>query len=193
MSGVVLALEDNARLRRINHRALEDSGYKVISTGSLREAEELIQHGLVPDVAILDIALPDGDGRELGSAISEHLDTHIIYLSADGQLGTVVNALNNEADDYIAKPYRLVELLARVAAAMRRRSKESFTGGSTLKFDVLAQRAVYKGVDLDLTHLEFLAFRLLASRMGWVVSHENLSDELWGGSSQHDSTLKTVV
>jgi DNA-binding response OmpR family regulator len=196
MEGIILTLEDNRRLREINKYALEQAGYTVFSTGHLREARTLIQQGLTPDVVILDIALPDGDGRELGAEIYQKLDAHVIYLSANSQAETMIRLLENDADDYIAKPYRISELLARVDAAMRRRHRNSEQTLQLGHLELSMQdfQASYKGTDLSLTRMEFLLLHRLCSHVNWTVNRADLVSEIWHDDlASRDSALTTTL
>ena len=178
---LVLLVEDNARLNEINRRALELSGYAVLSAQSLAQARgHLSQHD--PQVILLDVNLPDGDGMTFCGEIRETTDAHILFLTISAGDEDKVRGLFSGGDDYITKPYKMEEMLARVAAAMRRRAmarpSHTITKGP-LVLDTMSDGAYLNGKDMQLTKREFGLLRLLVQNEGRTLSKEYLYEMVW--------------
>ncbi len=120
MSLRVLVVEDHSDIRALIQSSLSVEGYEVQTAVSLSEARALMQHS-PPDVVVLDQGLPDGDGRELVQEVRRHRSTPIIIVSARHQEAQKIELLDAGADDYLAKPFSVAELLARIRVALRHR------------------------------------------------------------------------
>lgn len=182
MSTVAL-IEDDARIREAMARALIDRGHAVRSTSTgmagLRDAIDD-----PPDVVILDLGLPDMDGRELLTMLRAVSAVPVIVATARDDDREIVLTLDAGADDYIVKPFSADQLEARIRAVLRR---SSGAGGDTepivevggLTVDPGGHEAVLDGVRLDLTKKEFELLALLAANAGRVVSKRQLLAEIW--------------
>jgi DNA-binding response OmpR family regulator len=115
----VLLVEDNPKLNEINRRALEKAGCAVLTALTLHEARAYMAQN-APDVILLDVMLPDGDGINFCGEIRDATDAHILFLTSKTEYENRVRGLETGGDDYITKPYKLEEMLARVNAALRR-------------------------------------------------------------------------
>ena len=157
----VLLVEDNVRLNEINLRALVLSGYEVLTALCLAEARELLLNNK-PDVILLDVMLPDGDGIAFCEEIREKTDANILFLTSRTEYEDRLKGLEVGGDDYITKPYKLDEMLLRVKAAMRRRgmtpSPQTGITLGRLTLDTLTQIASLHGEDLLLSQKEFSLF-----------------------------------
>lgn len=184
MPGNILIIEDEKEIRRFARHALEAEGFRVF------EAENL-QRGLIeagtrkPDLVILDLGLPDGDGVEFIRAFRAWSSCPIIVLSARIEEHDKVAALDAGADDYLTKPFGVAELLARVRASLRRAIRVSEAESSVVRFgDVmvdLSNRQVTKcGNAVHLTQIEFRLLTLLLSHPGKVLTHRQLLRDVWG-------------
>lgn len=178
----VLLVEDNKELNEINKRALEMEGYTVYTAFTVLEARKWLAQ-ISPQVILLDAALPDGNGMEFCGEIRDFVDSHILFLTSRTEHEDKLRGFGMGADDYITKPYKLDELIARVGAAMRRRRMGAkapmadvlMRGALTL--NVIAQQAFFEGKDLLLTQKEFaLLLTLFRSN---VVSKEKLYEDIW--------------
>jgi two-component system, OmpR family, KDP operon response regulator KdpE len=187
----VLVVEDEPEIRRFLRAALGVEGYRVVEAATGRRG--CIDAGThKPDLAIVDLALPDLDGVDVIRSIREWSPMPIIVLSARVQERSKIGALDAGADDYVTKPFAVGELLARVRAALRHAVRRS-SGESVLHFgeatvDLEPRRATRAGHDVHLTPIEFRLLATLARHAGMVVTHRQLLTEVWGpthGSDTH--------
>jgi DNA-binding response OmpR family regulator len=131
-----------------------------------------------PDVVLLDLGLPDVDGMTVLSMIRATSQVPVIVITARDDAAMLVQALDAGADDYVTKPFRLAELLAR-ARALLRRGNDPVPPHSPVKIDVQARRVWFRGEELHLTVKEFDLFRILVREQGKVVTREQLMKEIW--------------
>ena len=156
-SGTVLLVEDNPDLNSVNRRALELRRYSVHVATTLAEAREWLKEA-EPDVILLDVMLPDGDGFGFCREIRARTQAHILFLTAKAEHEDIVAGLAAGGDDYITKPFHAQELLARVEAAMRRREiviPLRTVAKGRLELDLVSSRAYVDGIDLMLAPMEF--------------------------------------
>ena len=178
----ILVVEDEPEIRRFLRSSLSAEGFRVVeSPNARRGAIDAGTHR--PDLAIVDLALPDYDGRELIRQIRAWSPMPIVVLSARHQEHTKVEALDAGADDYITKPFGVGELLARVRVALRHAARSP--AGQVLKLgqaqvDLERRRATRAGEDVHLTPIEFRLLGALAKHLGMVVTHRQLLAEVWG-------------
>lgn len=180
----VLLVEDNDALNEINRRTLEGAGHRVLAALTLAQARAHLAAGS-PDVILLDIVLPDGDGIDFCGEIRDATDAHILFLTSKTDHVDRIRGLETGGDDYITKPYKLDEMLARVGAVMRRREMEAakppaqqITIGP-LTLDTLAGIAYYDGRDLLLKPKEFSVLRLLAGYKGRSIAADKVYEAIW--------------
>lgn len=186
-SGVrILLVEDDAGIARFIHRGLEANGYSVEWQTLGRHARQRLASGVF-EAAILDLGLPDADGRDLcREARAQGIDLPICMLTARAALEDKLEGFRCGADDYLSKPFAMDELLARLSVMVRRgsgRPKQRLVVGE-LAFDPAARRAAVKGEPLDLSRREFDLLACLVRRAGEVVTRSNLLDEVWGDRSE---------
>jgi len=181
----VLIVEDEPDIRRFLRSSLGTEGYRVVESGTGERAT--IDAGThKPDLAIVDLGLPDFDGVEVIRRIRTWSAMPIIVLSARALEQSKVQALDAGADDYVTKPFGVGELLARVRVALRHKSR-SASGKSVLKLggvtvDLERHRVQRDGAEVHLTALEFRLLTCLAQHLGMVVTHRQLLREVWGPS-----------
>jgi two-component system KDP operon response regulator KdpE len=186
----ILVVEDEPEIRRVLRSALGAEGYKVVeAVNARRGAIDAATHK--PDLAIVDLGLPDFDGLELIRKIREWSSMPIVVLSARVQERTKVEALDSGADDYVTKPFGVGELLARIRVALRHAVRPAL-GGTVLRLgtatlDLEKRRAVRDGVEIRLTPIEFKLLACLAKHLGLVVTQRQLLSEVWGPSHAQDS------
>jgi two-component system KDP operon response regulator KdpE len=189
-SPVAILIEDERQIRRFVRTALEAEGWSVHETDTLRQG--LIDAGTrKPDLIILDLGLPDGDGMEFLRDLRGWSKVPVIVLSARVGEQDKIEALDAGADDYLTKPFGVGELLARVRAASRRRRDAGATVGSVFEFgDVkidLSLRTVHKnGESVHLTPIEYRLLSLLIANFGKVLTHRQILREVWGPSHTED-------
>lgn len=181
-----LLVEDEPQIRRFVRAALEQEGWQVHEAAELKRA--LIDAGTRrPDLVVLDLGLPDGDGVDFIAEVRTWSGMPIIVLSARDAEQAKIRALDAGADDYLTKPFGTGELLARIRATLRRqRAPEA--AGSTVRFgDVevdLAARIVSKnGVRVHLTPLEYKLLAVLVANAGKVMTNPQLLRAVWGPSN----------
>jgi two-component system, OmpR family, response regulator len=181
----LLVVDDEAEMRELLSRNLgRTHGVKTASTCS--EAEELLEAARF-DVLVLDVMLPDGSGIELCSRLrSRGIETPILLLTAKGEVRSRVAGLDAGADDYLAKPFALSELRARLAALGRRgpmRRDRAVVIGQ-LVVDLEGRRVRLQDRALPLTAKELAIVELLATRSGKVVGREDLLESVWGQATE---------
>ncbi len=198
MLSTILVVEDEETSAGVIKEALELEQFQTIWAPSLFRARSALNKA-APDLVILDRRLPDGDGldfcREL-KAKAEWKDVPILFLSAKKSVTDRVSGLNMGGDDYLAKPFAIEELLARVRALVRRRgsaeSPRQILQADELRLDLQRVEASLKGKALKLWPKEFEILRALIERKGRVVSRETLLQSVWGYDKDLVITSKTV-
>ena len=186
----VLVVEDEPEIRRILRATLGLEGYRVVESATGRRGS--IDAGThKPDLAIVDLALPDIDGIEVIRRIREWSPMPIIVLSARVQERSKIDALDAGADDYVTKPFGVGELLARVRAALRG-ALRSAAGTPILRFgnaivDLEKRVASRDGATVRLTPIEFRLLATLAKHPGMVVTHRQLLTQVWGPTHAADT------
>jgi two-component system KDP operon response regulator KdpE len=186
----ILIVEDEAPIRRFLKIAIESAGFTLIEAdrgrlGVERAATE------APDLVILDLGLPDMDGKAVISAIREWSQVPILVLSVRNAETEKIAALDAGADDYVTKPFATGELLARLRALLRARRPQG-AEKSTLQFgdmliDLAAHTVTRAGADIHLTRKEFDVLALLARHAGRLVTHKQLLRTVWGPAHLEDS------
>ena len=186
----ILVVEDEPQMRRLLQGALGAEGYRVVESASGRRgAIDAGSHK--PDLAIVDLGLPDIEGVEVIRRIREWSPMPIIVLSARVQERSKVEALDAGADDYVTKPFGMGELLARLRVALRNAARTN-TGGKVLKLekavlDLENRRATRNGEEVHLTPIEYRLLGCLAKHLGMVVTQRQLLREVWGPSHDADT------
>ena len=194
----ILIVEDEKEIRRFVRHALEAEGFRVFEAENLERG--LIEAGTrKPDLVILDLGLPDGDGRDFIRALRGWSSMPIVVLSARVEEQDKVEALDAGADDYLSKPFGVAELLARVRVSLRRRAQAGEEQGPEVRFgDVvvdLANRRVSKaGEAVHLTQIEFRLLSVLLHHPARVLTHRQLLREVWGPAyMEHSHYLRIYM
>ena len=183
-------VEDDPHIRRFAHSALEAEGWNVFETESVEQG--VLEVGTrKPDLVIVDLGLPDGDGVDVIREVRSWTNTPIIVLSARTAEADKVRALDMGADDYLTKPFGLGELLARVRVAQRRGALTKEAPSSLVSFGNvevdLAARAVRKaGQAVHLTPIEYQLLVLLATNIGKVLTYRQICRDVWGPDHERD-------
>jgi len=192
MPNRILVVEDDAPTRLLIESCLSASGYEVAVTKDGLEALTLIGQENF-DIALLDIMLEDIDGLTLCERIRQFSQIPIIMVTAKDDPDNIVNALNIGADDYIIKPFNTKELLARIAAVLRRTAiKEEPTQQKVLTvgqvtIDLAGRRVIVKDREVRLTPTEFKLLFTLLSNTGVVLTHKELLVTVWGPEYAEDT------
>ena len=180
----VLVVEDDREIRSLMQSSLSVEGFGVQTAASLSEARALLRHA-PPDVVILDLGLPDGDGELLVRELRQRQSVPIIVVSARHQETQKIALLDAGADDYLTKPFSVAELLARIRVALRHRGTALAAAVTVhalddLYVDLAAHAVQRAGEPLHLTPTEFKLLARLVRSAGRVVTHRQLLADVWG-------------
>lgn len=181
-----LLVEDEPQIRRFVRSALEEEGWQIFESGNLQRG--LIDAGTrQPDLIILDLGLPDGDGVDFILDVRKWSSIPIIVLSARVSEADKIRALDAGADDYLTKPFGVGELLARVRATFRRQRQPGIGLDGVVQFgevkvDMKARLVTKSGQMVHLTPTEYRLLTVLVTNAGRVVSNPQLLREVWGPS-----------
>lgn len=195
-SPTILLVEDEPHIRRFVRATLESEGCTVHEAETLRRG--LIESGTrQPDLVILDLGLPDGDGVQLIREMRTWTEVPILVLSARSGEADKIGALDAGADDYLTKPFGVGELVARVRVLLRRHARVNAHGAHHVTFgDVhvdLANRVVTRsGESVHLTPIEYRLLAVLIAHRGKVMTHRELLREVWGPAQSESSQYLRV-
>ncbi|HJV62585.1 MAG TPA: response regulator [Albitalea sp.] len=198
MSLKVLVIEDDRDIRDLLRSSLAVEGFEVHTAASLSEALALLRHD-APDLAVLDLGLPDGDGADFVREVRRSSAMPIIVVSARHQEAQKIALLDLGADDYLAKPFGIGELLARMRVAMRHRGTALAAAQTRhevddLRVDLETRRVERDGVPLHLTPTEFKLLARLVRSAGRVVTHRQLLADVWGPEfTEHTHYLRLYM
>ena len=181
--GRILVVEDEASISEPFAEALRRAGFEPVLTGTAAGALELAEQ-TEPDLVMLDLALPDGDGRDVCRELRRRSDVPIVMLTARGTEMDKIVGLELGADDYVVKPFSAAEVISRIRAVLRRSGgrdeapREPLQVGE-LELDPAARLARLRGAELDLSRKEFDLLAELMRNAGRVVSREDLMSRVW--------------
>ena len=195
MSARIMLVEDDAYLRDGLCELLEKEGYMVESACNCNEGRMLLQKSSF-NLVILDVMLPDGSGLELCTEIrNQGDDVPILFLTACDEEFQIVRGLDAGADDYVTKPFRLLELLSRVRALLRRRTGSTVYQNNDLFVDVSTMSVKKNGENIILTPTEFQILCILIQNSGIIVTRNNLLEKIWDcdGNFIDDNTLSVHI
>lgn len=191
----VLVVDDEAAILRFLKPALEANGYVVSSAGTVADGVRRIAADS-PEIVLLDLGLPDGDGKNVLRKAREWSDVPVIVLSARERESEKIEALDLGADDYVNKPFNVGELLARMRAALRhrmqRKAETPVVRVGDLEIDSLRHRVSRAGVELKLTRKEFELISFLARHAGRVLTHKQILAAVWGPAHTEDTQYLRV-
>ncbi len=191
----VLVVDDEPAILKFLRPALEANDYDLTSAGTATEAAKLIA-SQSPDIVVLDLGLPDGDGKDVIRKVREWSDVPIIVLSARDREAEKIEALDAGADDYINKPFGVGELLARMRAALRHRMQRNAEQPKvkigSLEIDHVRHRVTKDGDDVKLTPKEFELLSFLAKHPGKVFTHRQILTGVWGPAHTEDTQYLRV-
>jgi two-component system, OmpR family, KDP operon response regulator KdpE len=180
--GTILIIDDEVQIRRLLEITLSANGYKISEASTGKEGLNLAA-SVQPVLIILDLGLPDLDGLEVLKKIREWYHKPVIILSVRNSEDDIVNALDNGANDYLTKPFRTGELLARIRVAIRQSQgvldKPILEFGSLI-IDLTNHTARKNNEPIKLTVTEFSLLSLLAKNEGRVLTHQYILKEIWG-------------
>jgi two-component system KDP operon response regulator KdpE len=191
---LIAVIEDEAPIRRFLRASLTAEGYRILEAETVRDGMRVITQDH-PDLVLLDLGLPDGDGAQIISEVRAWSSLPIIILSARGEERSKIAALDVGADDYLTKPFSVGELLARIRVALRHAARlnapdeaeQTVCEFGPVRVDLAARRVFRHGQEVKLTKLEFDLLALLAKNVGKVLTHRFLLKEVWGPQAVHEN------
>jgi two-component system KDP operon response regulator KdpE len=190
-----LVIDDEPQIQRLLTITLEANGYRVASAGNGKEGLATAakrQH----DVIILDLGLPDVGGLSVLKQIREWTQTPVIILTVQDAEADQIAALDSGADDYVTKPFKTGELLARLRAALRRadkgRTEQPVLHFGKLAVDLAGRRVTRDGEIVKLTATEYAILRLFVQHAGKVLTHGHILREVWGPDQEHQTQYLRV-
>lgn len=193
MKGTVYVLEDDASISGLVKFALEREGISCRTFSCVKDFFGGLLED-IPAVALLDVMLPDGNGFEVLKEVKRlYADVCCIMLSALGKETDKVTGLNLGADDYIAKPFGVMELVARVNAALRRHKETNVLVVGDIELNVAQMTVTLKGEKLELNKKEFELLKYCMNNVGVVLSREALLTQIWGYVDTETRTLDNHI
>ena len=191
----VLLVDDEAAIVRFLRPALEANDFEIVSAGTVAEAIKRVAADS-PDIVLLDLGLPDGDGKDVIRRTREWSDVPIIVLSARERETEKIESLDLGADDYVNKPFNVGELMARMRTALRhrmqRKAEPPILRIDDLEIDAIRHRVTRAGAELRLTPKEFELLAFLARHAGRVVTHRQILAAVWGPAHTDDTQYLRV-
>jgi len=192
----VLIVDDEPQIRRFLRASLPPHGYDCVEA---EDADSAMAAYIKerPDIVVLDLGLPGRDGFAVIQEIRRHALTPIVILSARGDVEGKVRALELGADDYVTKPFDMIELLARLRAALRHGLQAVgeapvFRSGP-LTVDLVTRRVLLRGSEVHLSPKEYNLLRYLVGQVGRVVTHHQILEEVWGPANVEDVQYLRVL
>lgn len=182
MEYIIYSVEDDKDISKILNKTLTMQGYKVSSFYDGKSFFESLEK-TIPHMILLDMMLPDYSGSEILKILRSNPlydDVQIIIVSANRMVMDKVDGLDLGADDYIEKPFDILELMSRVNARFRRRKKYNILSNSVLTIDLNRHLCIYGDEEIELTQKEFDILTILLENKGSVVSREEILNRLWG-------------
>ncbi|BCD87581.1 DNA-binding response regulator [Pseudomonas solani] len=192
----LLVIDDEAQIRKFLRISLAAQGYKVLEAAN--GAEGLAQAALArPDLVVLDLGLPDMDGKTVLAELREWSTVPVLVLSVRASEGEKVLALDGGANDYVTKPFSVQEFLARVRVLLRQagggEQQEAVVESGPLSVDFAYRRVTLDGAEVALTRKEYAVLAQLARHLGRVVTQQQLLKDIWGPTHVEDTHYLRVV
>ncbi len=190
----ILIVDDEPQIRKLLQINLEANGYKVIQAVNGREAL-LFAANHPPELILLDIGLPDKSGHEVLSELREWYNKSIIILSVINDEKDIIQALDNGATDYLTKPFRTGELMARIRASIKRNQNSenvSIIEVGNIQIDLTSRVVKKDDENVKLTSTEYNLMALMAKNEGMVLTHQFLLKEIWGVAYQTETQYLRV-
>ncbi|MGM0933502.1 MAG: response regulator [Bacteroidota bacterium] len=190
----ILVIDDEPQIRKLLKISLESNDYKVTLAQTGTEGLHLAANH-TPDLIILDLGLPDKNGHEILKELREWFEKSIIILSVQDEEVDIIKSLDNGATDYLTKPFRTGELLARIRASLRINKNTDLQPrifANDLEIDLSARLVERDKKPVKLTSTEYSLIALLAKNQGRVLTHQFILKEIWGVGSQNETQYLRV-
>jgi two-component system KDP operon response regulator KdpE len=191
----VLVIDDEPQIRRLIKVSLEGHGFRVIEAANGKDGIDQVL-GSKPDIIILDLGLPDIDGKEVIRTVREWSTIPIIILSARDQEMEKIAALDMGANDYLTKPFGVGELMARIRVCLRSMvsgSDESQLHCGDLVIDLAKHQVMLSGNEIKLTPTQYDLLKVLAQNAGKVLTHRQLLKKVWGTESDDTQYIRVYI
>jgi two-component system KDP operon response regulator KdpE len=192
----VLLVDDEQAIARVLHKALTAAGYRIAIAETGAQALSVVARN-APELIVLDLGLPDMDGKDVIAALREWTEAPILVLSARHDETERIAALDVGADDFVTKPFHMGELQARLRAALRhqarRRAESTEYSCRDLSIDFIKRRVTVSGEEVKLTRKEYDLLRTLAQHAGQVVTHKQLLAAGWGAAVTDTQFVRVYV
>lgn len=192
----ILIIDDEPQIRKLLQITLESNDYKIIQATTGTEGIHLAANHS-PDLIILDLGLPDKEGHKVLLELRQWFEKGIIILSVQNSEQDIIKALDNGATDYLAKPFRTGELLARIRSCLRSNPNTELSPivkSGTLEIDLSTRSVVKDDISVKLTSTEYNLLALLAKNQGKVLTHQYILKEIWGvGAKEETQYLRVFV
>jgi two-component system response regulator MprA len=191
---LILVVEDDHELRAVVRRGLEEEGFAVSGVGTGREAMKRISEQ-APDALVIDVGLPDADGRDLCQALrAQGMQSPVIFLTARDALTDRLAGFGAGGDDYLTKPFSFAELAARLRATLNRAGADGKVSAAGLRLDPTSHEAACGEHSVRLTPTEFRLLGALAAQAGRPVRRRDLVRTAWpDGAVVHDNTIDVYL
>lgn len=190
----VLIIEDEVQIRKLLTITLQSNNYTVLEASTGRQGLSMVASH-PPDLILLDLGLPDENGHDVLKHLREWFTNPVIIVSVQSSEEDIVKALDNGANDYLIKPFRTGELLARVRSALRRSTSEPNIPTANfrdLSVDFVNRVVKKNNTSVKLTATEYSLLSLLVRNEGKVLTHHYLLNQVWGPSHQNESQYLRV-
>lgn len=191
---IILIIDDEAPIRKMLTITLESNDYKIIEAENAKEGI-VMAASHQPELILLDLGLPDKNGHDVLKELRTWYHKSILILSVQNSENDIVKALDNGATDYLTKPFRMGELLARIRASIKRNSIEdskTMLNCSNLQIDLIARTVKLNQELIKLTATEYNLIILLAQNEGRVLTHQFILKNIWGISYQNETQYLRV-
>nr|WP_253203849.1 response regulator transcription factor [Methylosinus sp. KRF6] len=191
-----MLVDDEQAIARVLHKALTAAGYRIAIAETGAQALSVVARN-APELIVLDLGLPDMDGKDVIAALREWTEAPILVLSARHDEAERIAALDVGADDFVTKPFHMGELQARLRAALRhqarRRAESTEYSCRDLSIDFIKRRVTVYGEEVKLTRKEYDLLRTLAQHAGQVVTHKQLLAAGWGATVTDTQFVRVYV
>lgn len=193
-NATILVIDDEAQIRKLLNITLQSFEYKVIEATTAKEGITAVSTH-PPDLVLLDLGLPDQNGHEVLKHLREWYSNPIIILSVQSDEEDIVRALDHGANDYLVKPFRTGELVARIRSALRKAAADEnnpVVNYSDLSIDFAARVVKKNGAVVKLTSTEYTLLALMVKNEGKVLTHQYMLNQVWGPTYKNESQYLRV-